>query len=360
MNARYWLVLVAFSSLQLFANDCPDDEVCFFDVKGAQCADGTDTGFAITYRKDAKDLLIYLDGGGACWSKTTCSTGAAKKLTAYGKYKGPYDSVDNVLNQGMGEAINPNAPFVKGYNLVRVPYCTGDVFIGDKEQDYGIPGMPYVIRHVGYKNLELILAEVKSRVPTADRVVFYGTSAGGIGVSWNVHQVAAQYPKSELYVVNDGGVLFKSPYVDGKKLESVYTTWGAELNHPVFGKPGHKYSSTNPLTSQVVEYNRTEFPKARYAYLSTYNDLVMMGFAGLLKASKLTTVVRSAIINLADNEFAGSSDYNVFYMNGTEHVLYKKDPDSIKSDGVILTNWMNQMLSGDTAWKSIRPDKSGP
>jgi hypothetical protein len=350
---RYLICCLIFASSLVVAQDCPDDEVCFFDVPGAQCADGTDTGFAITYRKGARDLLILLDGGGACWSHGTCSSGTAKQLTAYGKYEGAYSHPDNPLNEGMGEIANTNALFSSGYHMVRVPYCTGDVFIGNQIQNYGTSAAPYPIRHVGYKNLQLILAEVKKRVPDADRVIFYGTSAGGIGVSWNTPLVAQNYPKSELYVINDGGTLFQAPFVDKKKLSEVYGNWNAAANLPA----GVTYSNSDALASQMVKYNQTNYPSARYAYLSTYNDMVMTMFAGLLKATKLTSVVKRAIVHLADHEFAASDKYQVFYKQGTEHVFFKEDASTVESLGVALDEWLDDMLNDKSSWSSVRPDK---
>lgn len=345
------ITAIAFIASIANAQDCKDDEVCFFDVKGAECADGTATGFAITYRKDAKDLLILLDGGGACWSEGTCDKGTAKQLTAYGKYEGPYNSSSNPLNEGMGEISNPDSPFSKGFNMVRVPYCTGDVFVGNKVQKYGAR----TIRHVGYENLKLILAEVASRLPDMERVVFYGISAGGVGVTWNVHQVATTYPKADLFVLNDGGTPFRAPYVDAKKMSDVYAAWGAEKNSPVAS-----YSTSDSYVKDLVEYHQTTFPTARFGYISSYNDLVMTGFAGLLKAPKLTSAVKNTMIGVADDEFAKSSDYQVFYMNGTEHVFFNNDPTTVVSEGVKLGDWVTDMISGDAGWKSARPDKSSP
>lgn len=346
------LVVANFSSLVL-AQDCADDEVCFVDVAGAECADGSATGFAITYRKGAKDLLIYLDGGGACWSQGTCSKGTASHLSAYGKYEGPYSGSGNPMNVGLGDISNAKSPFASGFNMVRVPYCTGDVFIGNKVQNYGTAAVPYKIRHVGYKNLELILAEVQKRIPTAERLVFYGVSAGGLGVSWNVHQVAKSYPTSEVFVINDGGALFRPPQADTKKLKEVYEAWDAESNSPVTS-----YSSASTLVADVVSYHQTNYPKVRYGYMSTYNDLVMTGFAGLLKASKIPTAVRNTMIALADGEFAASGEYQVFYKSGTEHVFFKRDPDDVESLGVTVGTWIADMISGSSSWTSVRPDKA--
>src|SRR4051794_27686424 len=43
------------------------------DVDGTFCGDGSPTGFQYICRGSADGpLLVYLDGGGACWSADTC------------------------------------------------------------------------------------------------------------------------------------------------------------------------------------------------------------------------------------------------------------------------------------------------
>src|SRR5262249_50471994 len=51
---------------------CLADTFCFVPVSGAVCLDGSGTGFEIMFRSGASDLLIFMEGGGACWDGDTC------------------------------------------------------------------------------------------------------------------------------------------------------------------------------------------------------------------------------------------------------------------------------------------------
>jgi hypothetical protein len=71
------------------------------------------------------NVLLYLEGGGACWNEENCWTTPLVKLTAAPLFGG-----------GVLELDNPDNPF-KDWSIVYVPYCDGSVFTGDNLADYG-------------------------------------------------------------------------------------------------------------------------------------------------------------------------------------------------------------------------------
>ena len=76
-------------------------------------------------------VLLYLEGGGACWNNQSCWEAPTAKLTA-----------DPLFGAGIFELDNPDNPF-KDWNIVYVPYCDGSVFGGDNVADYdGKPHLP--------------------------------------------------------------------------------------------------------------------------------------------------------------------------------------------------------------------------
>src|SRR5262245_48257413 len=60
-----------------------DGQWHFVSVTGTQCLDGSSTGFEYKCRTGSASspLVIYLDGGGACWDGTTCHCGATGLCT---------------------------------------------------------------------------------------------------------------------------------------------------------------------------------------------------------------------------------------------------------------------------------------
>ena len=49
-----------------------DNQWRWTDVPGSACANGTPTGFGVLRRPGARGVLIFLQGGGACWDGPSC------------------------------------------------------------------------------------------------------------------------------------------------------------------------------------------------------------------------------------------------------------------------------------------------
>ncbi len=338
-------------AVDLTRQDCTAESVCFIQVPGAVCADGTTTGFSVLYRKGAKKLYLYFDGGGACWNKETCEKGTAVHLSEQTPYEGPYSGQDSSSLGGWRDFQNPDNPIADGYNVARLPYCTADIWMGDKVVNYGTIDKPYVIRHVGHRNVEKILREVRKRFPDPDSILLMGTSGGGLGVSYNVHQVRTTYPRTKMFVLNDSGLPFKTPYVSPKSLEELYTNWGVNGTNPISGPVGMN------VAASILEFNQTNYPDVPYGFISGYKDWTMTFFAKMLGSPNFTVAVRQTMQSLADEEFTHASNYKVFYLDDFWHGYISKDPSKVVSKGIRLSDWTKAMLNESNAWVNVRPDK---
>jgi hypothetical protein len=132
------------------------------------CADGSPYTYWVRHADPTK-VVFFLQGGGGCFDATTCAFDSRAYQVSIGA-----DDDPSTFTQGVFDFANPRNPLAD-YSMVYVPYCTGDVHSGDKEQDY--EGLS--IKHVGRRN---VAAYLKRLVPTfkdADRVVLTGSSAGG-------------------------------------------------------------------------------------------------------------------------------------------------------------------------------------
>src|SRR5262245_18230366 len=107
---------------------------------GARCMTDTPTGVGRNLRTSG-DLVIYLEGGGACFNDDTCGHvahpsgwGASEFAVNIGPYNiGIFDRLDD-------------ANVMRDATYVFVPYCTGDVHAGAKPD--GMGGRAFV----GYGN----------------------------------------------------------------------------------------------------------------------------------------------------------------------------------------------------------------
>lgn len=169
-----------------------------------------DGDFSFFVERGSDDLLIYLSGGGNCWDPATCVGSALTPFPVYSPVSpDTKDTLDaaSVDQSGTGGILTtlkkapkdvlhaePN-PFAK-FTKVFIPYCTGDVHVGSKDQEYtfilpdelgGYP-VPWEIRHRGFDNLRVVLKWLQSKQgangPFRD-VTVAGSSAGGYGALIN-------------------------------------------------------------------------------------------------------------------------------------------------------------------------------
>ena len=94
------------------------------DEPKALCRDGSATGFGVRLNPNSDKLLIYFQGGGACFNSATCGANPAN-----------FNSGTFALavlaggQQGIFNASDSANPF-RDWNAVFIPYCTGDVHAG--------------------------------------------------------------------------------------------------------------------------------------------------------------------------------------------------------------------------------------
>jgi len=137
----------------------------------------------------SNDLVIFLQGGGACWSAFCLAvTGAPEGIP----------TVD-IMNPDLPE--NP----VADWNMVYLPYCDGSFFAGDAVHDDNLNGNGTRI-HRGLANLTAALEVAKMRFPTPDRILLAGSSGGAYGLLLGGPLVRHYYPDAELILMADSGI----------------------------------------------------------------------------------------------------------------------------------------------------------
>lgn len=162
-----------------------------FDVAdGPVCMRGEPFRTSIRESKGSNDLLIFLQGGGACL-RDFC---LAVKVAPPGVPSGA-----QILNPKLD--INP----LKDWNVAYLPYCDGSLFIGDNVLDDNGDGTPDRF-HKGLHNVSAALTIARREFPAPDRIALAGSSGGGFGTIMTVFLVRYIWPDTPIYVINDSGV----------------------------------------------------------------------------------------------------------------------------------------------------------
>ncbi len=174
-----------------------------------QCSDGSAFSFWAREADPAK-VVVFLQGGGACFSAETCDP-------ANGLYRTAVTGGPNP--EGVFDFENPRNPFAD-YSAVYIPYCTGDVHIGNATTEYA-DGL--TIQHKGYANGTAALDHVAATFSDATDVVVLGESAGSIAAPLYAALVADRLPEADITVVADGS----GSYPDDPALNEIFAAWGA-------------------------------------------------------------------------------------------------------------------------------------
>ena len=167
--------------------------------QGPVCIAGTE--YSVFTRKGKKNkLLIFEQGGGACWQGFYNCNVLSEAQEPPGPRVGifDFDSKDN--------------PF-RDYSIVYLPYCDGSVFTGDN--DVFDPAFGAAINvpqalfrfHRGLRNQSAGMDLARKMFPKAKRITVAGSSAGGVGAAgFAPFLVRLVYGnKVDLTVFNDAG-----------------------------------------------------------------------------------------------------------------------------------------------------------
>lgn len=347
---QFWLGSLLFlSSFSAFADILPEgcqyDKECVIELPGSFCADGTPSYFTVLPRKNSKNLVIYLEPGGACWNKESCSFGHVLSLTRK-KHKSKWGSRKGIFN--LKDKTNP----FNGFSIVSIPYCTGDVFMGDNEINYGTESHPIIIKHHGYKNVLLTLEAVKAIQSNPEKVVLFGMSAGGMGVMTHLRNIDSAFPQSKKFALADAGTPFIPPHIDEPAYQEVMTNWNARATLPQVTPP-----ETMRHLGDLVHYNTSHYPHIRYGLIQSYDDRVMTFFAKSVGSSDPEEAVRNTVIDVADNYIGdSSSNARVFFVESRTHLQTNQSLSSLVSAGTRLIDWLHGMFSSQEPWPNVRPD----
>ena len=252
------------------------------EPEGAICSDGSQFKFFVNFSEGSDNLLVYFEPGGACWDFETCSgntpLGAANPNGIPDSHMDKYGVLSPILSRSDPE--NPSAD----WNLVFIPYCTGDVHTGDKVMTYNDPeGLrdPLVYRHNGHNNVSAVIDYLNGQFPTLDRMLLTGCSAGGSGSIINYYFFRERMRGvKRAYLLNDSGPIFPSSGFSGPLHQKIRSSWdvdpilemipeGQDLADD-FGNLNSMLADLFPEDRLATTYFKRDFNYSRYSYEAFY------------------------------------------------------------------------------------------
>ena len=350
---------LAFLALSLFACDSgdapepivPQGELAeaiinegqwtFIDVEGATCRDGSATGFGVRLQEGADNLMIYFQGGGACFNSPTCATNKSSYTQA------DFEAlIARRADAGIFSTDSDNP--VGDWNMVYVPYCTGDVHSGsapasvvpgvDADQD----GSDDVQQFVGHLNLKRYLDILTDELRTPPKVLVTGASAGGFGALFSFSTVADAFSGSDPYLFDDSGPIF---FDDGVLSPELSATFSSLYNFPATLPNDADLFQTDGLQN-IYEYYALRYPNATFGLASYLDDPTIRSYFGFGQSDGSITAEEYAN-GLRDLRAQLPSSWATYFASGEGHTLTKNAESYFgTSAGVALDDWLAGLLNG--------------
>ncbi|MRG96547.1 pectin acetylesterase-family hydrolase [Polyangium spumosum] len=322
-------------------------------VPEAKCRNGSATGFGVRINPASTKLVIFLEGGGACFNGTTCNLNPS----SYGQ--GNFDGWKNGGGQnGIFNTTN-DANAVKDWSFVYVPYCTGDVHAGDNTADVPGLGAPKGQQFVGYANIGHYLKRIIPTFKGATEVLLTGVSAGGFGAFYNYDRVAQAFCPTPVALIDDSGPPMTDTYMSPCLQQRWRELYGFEKT-----LPADCVECTLPngggLSNAWTLYGQ-KYPDASLGLLSSDKDNTITQFFGYGKnncsnidgifPSALTGAEYTAGLNeLRESFLEPSPAWSSYYVSSTTHTyLGGSGYYNTTVQGAALTDWVGGIVSGAPA-----------
>lgn len=335
------------------------------------CAFGADSDPFIFFTQqgsgsNGRNLLIFHDGGGACWEKNTCYSGLVATLATGATYE-PHitETTDNLLTAGgILDGANTRNPF-QGWTKVFIPYCTGDIGWGNNDVQY--IGLPFPIHHRGYANIKAVLRWLENQYPpntnkAPSRIMVSGDSAGAYASPFIVFpEVKSLYPEAKTYVIADSS----NGIVTNSFLEDARQNWRFESTLPSYLVPLTQPSSGGADGLPVRFYSEmaARFPFTRFGQFQNAYDGIQTLLYNITKSANdpakwtdSSELAQSLIewstgARLAVTLSAWAPNYRFYTAAGTQHTILVNIPPEANL-GFCSDDFYNEKSAGGLSFRN--------
>ncbi len=315
------------------------------------CSDGSPFRFFVR-KADSTRLVFYLQGGGSCWNAETCDPRSRRTYTrtAIEEIRSPSGAApEEGALHGIAAFNHPENPFAD-HSFVFVPYCTGDVHIGDRDTVYEVPATEeeparqVTIHHRGYTNGRAALDWTYEHFPGPETVFITGSSAGSIPSPVYARHFAENYPDARVTALGDGAGGYRD--LTGAR---PHESWGtlAALSH--FENMNEVDSDNFSFEALYIQAAKAH-PEATFTRYDTAEDDVQIRFLEIAGADVSGGLQPLLDANEADIDAAleGQDNYRSYIAAGELHtIMLRPQFYTYESDGVKIRDWVASLAAGE-------------
>lgn len=324
------------------------------DVGGLTCRDGSSTGLGVRLMEDTDDVVLFMEGGGACFIDQTCSENRPNFSEA--------DFEERVVggfgDDGLFDATNEENP-VRDWNVIYVPYCTGDVHTGTREDVTSAElGITEPQQFVGFRNAQRVLEVVDRHFDDGlDQVLVTGSSAGGFGTLGLYKDAVSAFAGADVTLLDDSAPILADDAIVPPQLQAIWLgLWGMDGALP----PSEAVLQPDGLQN-VYDYYATTYPDANLGLLTYDQDATMRFFFSFGRALQDAECAESLgrdtpCIGAEEYEQALASlradvlptQWKTYYAPGEMHTFLRDEERffSTEVDGLSPAQWLGQLIEG--------------
>ena len=311
-------------------------------IEGAVCRDGSPAGIGVRIRPGATNLILFMQGGGACLDGRSC-----------GLNRSTFDAADLAMwASGLGDEhiFDPSDPMnpVADWHAAFIAYCTGDIH-GGTRTGVDVPGGPSDQSFVGFRNMTIYTALLSEYFAGVEHVLLVGSSAGGGGTLIHYEPVAAAFAPSRVTLLDDSAPFLPNDAAMAPCLQrAMRDLWG--LDDALPAGCTDCFSASGDGLSNLHIYLGETYPDARFGLLSTEGDLIVRTAYGYgrndcdpaLTLPVTVTAYRNGLYALRSMLPA---NWGTFYADGPLHAILAFY-GSLSVGGVPLRTWVNDLVAG--------------
>ncbi|RLN47082.1 hypothetical protein BBJ29_002522 [Phytophthora kernoviae] len=241
---------------------------------------------------DKSKLMILFQGGGACTGEDTCAFSTQCSLAASATLStAATSSSAGVLNRSLENNM------FKDWNVVFVPYCTGDVHIGNRitedfESEYEellgksqCLGLNYSMHMNGYNNTMAVLDWALQNYPDVDNLVVAGESAGSLAAQMHSAHIAKMWDVdtrgARFSVLSDSYVGVQPEDKPGSGSLSYYGACGNDFDWS--DDVAAACAAGTASTTEMVEALLEAEPEGNWLFINSKGDLTQRYFYAVVE-----------------------------------------------------------------------------
>jgi hypothetical protein len=226
---------------------------------GVVCGNNSQYKFWANFSAASDKLVVVFEPGGACWDYDSCTgRNGIRGAANVNGLKDDHYELASFISPFLSRFDDTNPS--REWNMVYVPYCTGDVHTGNNVVTYqGTPNVEF--HHRGHDAVQEVVKWIDGNFTHVPKMIVTGCSAGGVGALVNYRFLRNGVRAVEKgYLIDDSGPVFPSTGYSQPLHAMIRGAWNIDsLSEHM--PAGFTFEDMGTLNTALAD----EFPKDRLA-----------------------------------------------------------------------------------------------